>query len=110
VSENTADHGEGAGFITLSSYPQAIAHVDCDAFFTSCEAARDPSLKGKPVATGKERGIVSCPSYEAKARGVVRGMRLGEAKRACPGLIILPSDYELYSIYSTRMFAILRVE
>jgi len=108
VSENTADHGEGAGFITLSSYPQAIAHVDCDAFFTSCEAARDPSLKGKPVATGKERGIVSCPSYEAKARGVVRGMRLGEAKRACPGLIILPSDYELYSIYSTRMFAILR--
>ena len=100
--ENTVD------FITLSSFPRAIVHVDCDAFFTSCESARDPSLKGKPIVTGQERGIVSCPSYEAKACGVKRAMRLGEARRACPGVIIMPSDYELYSIYSQRIFAILR--
>jgi DNA polymerase-4/DNA polymerase V len=104
MSANTND----PGFITLSSYPRAIVHVDCDAFFASCESARDPALRGLPIATGKERGIVSCPSYEAKASGVVRGMRLGEARRICPGLVILPSDYELYSIYSTRVFAILR--
>ena len=97
-----------ADFITLSSFPRAIVHVDCDAFFTSCESARNPSLKGKPLATGQERGIVSCPSYEAKACGVKRAMRLGEARRACPGLIIMPSDYELYSIYSERIFAIIR--
>jgi DNA polymerase IV len=95
-------------FITLSSYPRAIIHVDCDAFFASCEAARDPALKGKPIATGAERGIVSCPSYEAKKRGVKRGVRLSEAKKHCPELIILPSDYELYSIYSRRLFTILR--
>ncbi len=95
-------------FITLSSYPRAIIHVDCDAFFTSCESSRDPSLKGRPVVTGKERGIVSCPSYEAKALGVTRAMRLREAKMICPGLVVLPSDYELYSIYSARMFTILR--
>jgi DNA polymerase IV len=95
-------------FITLSSFPRAIVHVDCDAFFTSCESARDPRLKGKPLVTGQERGIVSCPSYEAKARGVKRAMRLNEAARACPGLIIMPSDYELYSIYSERIFAIIR--
>ncbi|MBU0605621.1 MAG: DNA polymerase IV [Candidatus Omnitrophica bacterium] len=95
-------------FIALSAYPQAIIHVDCDAFFTSCEASRDPSLKGRPVVTGKERGIVSCPSYEAKAQGVKRGMRLGEAKKLCAGLAILSSDYELYSIYSARIFTILR--
>lgn len=35
-------------------------------------------------------------------------MRLGEAKQACPGLIVLPSDYELYSIYSGRVFSIIR--
>lgn len=96
------------GFITLSSYPQAIMHVDCDAFFTSCESARDRKLRGRPLATGKERGIVSCPSYEAKALGVVRGMRLGEARKICPELVILPSDYELYSICSMRLFEILR--
>jgi len=105
MSANTNDHADP---LTISSYPRAIVHVDCDAFFTSCEAARDPALKGKPVATGKERGIVSCPSYEAKAVGVVRGMRLGEARKACPGLVVLPSDYELYSIYSLRLFEILR--
>lgn len=95
-------------FITLLSFPRAIVHVDCDAFFTSCESARDPSLKGKPLVTGQERGIVSCPSYEAKAAGVKRGMRLGDARRACPGVIIMPSDYELYSIYSERIFAVMR--
>jgi DNA polymerase-4/DNA polymerase V len=95
-------------FITLSSYPQAIMHVDCDAFFTSCEQARDPKLKGRPVATGQERGIVSCASYEAKRKGVARPMRMFEAKKICPELVVLPSDYELYSIYSQRMFAFLR--
>ncbi len=92
----------------LASYPRAIAHIDCDAFFTSCEQARNPRLKGAPIATGEERGIVSCPSYEAKAAGVARGMRLQEARKACPKLITLPSDYELYSIYSERIFSIIR--
>jgi len=94
--------------ITLLSYPRAIAHIDGDAFFTSCEQARDPSLKGRPVITGKERGIVSCASYQAKACGITRGLRLYEAKKICPQAIILPSDYELYSLYSERMFSIIR--
>jgi membrane-bound lytic murein transglycosylase B len=45
------------------------------------------------VITGKERGIVSAASYEAKARGVTRGMTLSEVRRVCPDAIILPSDY-----------------
>ncbi|MFA5068646.1 MAG: DNA polymerase IV [Candidatus Omnitrophota bacterium] len=95
-------------FITLKNYPKAILHVDCDAFFVSCEQARSPILKGKSVITGKERGIVSCASYEAKARGIGRGIRLHEVKKIIPDAIIIPSDYELYSIYSERMFSILR--
>lgn len=104
----SANINETPDFLTLHSYPQAIVHIDCDAFFASCEQARNPRLKGAPLATGQERGIVSCPSYEAKAAGVVRGMRLQEAKKACPNLITLPSDYELYSIYSERIFAMIR--
>ena len=88
--------------------PAPILHLDCDAFFTSVEQALKPELKGKPVVTGKERGIVACASYEAKALGIKRPMRLWEAKKALPELICLPSDYETYSLYSKRMFEIIR--
>src|SRR5580698_137784 len=90
------------------SYPRAILHVDGDSFFASSEIARDPTLKGKPVITGKERGIVSAMTYDVKRAGVTRGMILSEARRICPDAIILPSDYETYSIFSERMYAIVR--
>ena len=94
--------------LTLHSFPRAIVHIDADACFASCEQSRDPKLKGKPVITGRERGIVASMSYEAKARGITRGMRLFEVKRLCPEAIILPSDYETYSLLSKRMFTIVR--
>jgi DNA polymerase IV len=95
-------------FISLSSWPRAIAHLDADAFFASCEQAIHPELRGRPVITGKERGIVAAASYEAKARGVQRGVRLSDVKKLCPDAVILPSDYETYSLFSVRMFEILR--
>src|SRR5262245_57114050 len=94
--------------LTLHSFPRAVIHIDGDAFFASCEQARDPQLQGKPVITGKERGIAASMSYEAKARGGTRGMRLSEIKRLCPEAIILPSDYETYSLLSKRLVAIVR--
>ncbi len=94
--------------LTIHSWPRAILHLDADAFFASCEQAIHPELKGKPVITGKESGIVAAASYEAKARGVKTGMSLFEAKKVCPEAVILPSDYETYSLFSVRMFEILR--
>lgn len=47
-------------------------------------------------------------SYEAKARGVTRAMRLFEVQKLCPDAILLPSDYETYSLLSKRFFAIVR--
>lgn len=94
--------------LSLRSYPRAILHIDGDAFFASCEQARRPELRGKPVITGKERGIASSMSYEAKARGVTRAMRLSEIMRLCPDAVILPSDYETYSLLSQRFYAIVR--
>ena len=91
-----------------SSHHRAIIHLDSDAFFASCEQAIHPELKGKPVITGKERGIVAAASYEAKAYGVQRGVTLSDAIKMCPGLVVLPSDYETYSLFSRRMFSILR--
>jgi DNA polymerase-4 len=94
--------------LTIQSFPRAIIHIDGDAFFASCEQARNPRLKGKPVVTGKERGIAASMSYEAKALGVTRGMRLFEIKKICPEAIILPSDYETYSLLSCRFYEIVR--
>ena len=93
---------------SLHNWPRAILHIDGDAFFTSCEEAIQPELKGKPLITGGERGIVACASYAAKKLGIKRGIALHEAKRICPGLIVLPSDYETYSLFSRRMFNIMR--
>ncbi|MDD5232881.1 MAG: DNA polymerase IV [Syntrophales bacterium] len=93
---------------TLYSWPSAILHVDGDAFFASCEEVMHPELRGKPLITGGERGIVACPSYAAKKLGIRRGVTLREAKAICPELIILPSDYETYSLFSRRMFNIIR--
>ena len=70
--------------------------------------AKNPALRGKCVVTGKERGIASSMSYEAKARGVTRAMRLSEIRKLIPEVIILPSDYETYSLYSQRMYEIVR--
>jgi DNA polymerase IV len=94
--------------ITIHSWPRAILHLDADAFFASCEQAVHPELKGRPVITGKERGIVAAASYEAKAKGIKRGVRLWDVKKICPDAVILPSDYETYSLFSLRMFSIIR--
>jgi nucleotidyltransferase/DNA polymerase involved in DNA repair len=94
--------------LSLHSWPRAILHVDGDAFFTSCEEAIHPELRGKPLITGGERGIVACASYAAKKMGIKRGVPLHEARQICPGLIILPSDYETYNLFSRRMFGIMR--
>ncbi|MBI3946777.1 MAG: DNA polymerase IV [Armatimonadetes bacterium] len=94
--------------LTVHNWSRAILHLDVDAFFTSCEQAVHPELRGKPVVTGLERGIVAAASYEAKARGVERGMMIPQVRRVCPDAIILPSDYETYSLFSLRLFAVLR--
>jgi len=90
------------------SFPRAIVHIDGDSFFAAVEVAKNPWLRGKPVITGKERGIVSACTYEAKRRGVMRGVKLSDALKACPDAIVLPSDYETYSIFSERMYEIVR--
>ncbi|HTK05322.1 MAG TPA: DNA polymerase IV [Candidatus Eisenbacteria bacterium] len=92
----------------IGSWPRAIVHIDGDAFFASCEQAVHPEYRGRAVITGKERGIVAAASYEAKALGVSRGTPLWEVKKIIPDAIIVPSDYETYSLFSKRMFEIMR--
>jgi len=91
-----------------TSWPEAILHIDADAFFASVTQAVNPHLKGKPVVSGMERGIATAVSYEAKALGVTRGMPCWEIKKQFPTVIIAHSDYKLYHLFSNRMFEILK--
>lgn len=94
--------------LSVASFPRAILHLDADAFFASVEQAKDPSLKGKPVVVGAERGIAAAFSYEAKALGITRAMPIYEVRRKFPQAIIVNGDYDSYSLYSARMFDIVR--
>lgn len=85
-----------------------ILHIDGDAFFASCEVAVNPALRGKPVIIGRERGIATAFTYEAKSRGVSRGMTMYQIRQLCPDAVILPGNFRLYGIISQRMFAIVR--
>src|ERR1700685_4632288 len=85
--------------------PPTTVHLDADAFFVSCERARDPSLVGKKCAVGgRERGIISSASYEARACGVYTPMPTVRALRVCPDLILIRHTSGLYGEMSGRVF------
>lgn len=94
--------------LMIYDWHNAVMHIDADAFFVACEQATNPGLSGKPVVVGRERGIVTAASYEAKARGIKRGMRIYEVKKLCPEAVVINSDYEKYSLFSMRMMAIIK--
>ena len=82
-----------------------IVHLDADAFFVSCELALKPELRGAKCAVGgRERGIISSASYEARACGVYTPMPTQRALKVCPDLIMLPHTSGLYSKVSRQMF------
>lgn len=82
-----------------------IVHLDADAFFVACEQALNPSLRGTKCAVGgRERGIISSASYEARACGVYTPMPTKRALAVCPDLIMIPHTAGLYGRVSRQMF------
>ncbi len=60
--------------------------------------ARDPELSGAPVAAVErgERGlVVTAVSADARAEGVVVGLRKREAEARCPGIAIVEADQQV---------------
>ena len=69
-----------------------IAHVDLDAFFTSCEQRDHPEYRQRPVVVGAQpgnRGVVAAASYEARLFGIHSAMPIAEAHRRCPDAVYL---------------------
>lgn len=85
--------------------------VDMNAFFISCEMAKNPELKGKPAAVAgdpkKRSGIILAANYEARKYKVKTTMVIHEAKKLCPDLIIVPPSRGLYETNSKKVMEIL---
>lgn len=82
-----------------------IIHIDMDAFYASVEQRDNPELRGKAVAVGygRERGVVSTASYEARKYGVRSAMPSLTAKSKCPGLIFVPPRFDVYHEISMQI-------
>src|SRR3989344_758358 len=87
---------------------RVILHVDLNSFFATAEQQANPYLRGKPVGILKAAGrsCVIAASVEAKKYGVKTGMRLNEVKKLCPGIILVPADFDKYADITYRFINI----
>ncbi|NML56786.1 DNA polymerase IV [Chryseobacterium cheonjiense] len=77
---------------------RAIAHMDLDTFFVSCERLKNSELIGKPlIIGGGDRGVVASCSYETRYFGVRSAMPIKIALRLCPEAKVIKGDMEMYS-------------
>jgi DNA polymerase-4 len=78
-------------------------HIDLNSFFASVEQQLHPEYRGKPtgvVPTMADTTSLIAASYEAKALGIKTGTRVSEAKRICPGIILVNGNHSTYAEYS----------
>lgn len=90
---------------------KVIFLVDMNAFYISCEMARNSELKGLPAAVAGDpktrSGIILTANYEARKFGVKTTMLLHEAKKLCPGIIFVPPDHAYYQKVSEKVMNLL---
>jgi len=74
-------------------------YVDFDSFFASAEQHLQPHLRGRPIGVipveSEHTGLIAV-SREAKALGVRRGAWARDARRQCPGLVLITARHERY--------------
>lgn len=84
-----------------------FAVVDVDSFFVSVEIRDNPSLKDKPVAVGGI-GMISTSNYIARQYGVRSAMPGFIAKKLCPELVLVKSNFDKYREASRKIMDVLR--
>lgn len=85
-----------------------ILHVDLNSFFATAEQQVNPKLRGKPVGIIKAQGrtCLIATSIEAKKLGIKTGASVFEAKKMCPGIILVPADFDKYEDITFRFINI----
>ncbi len=73
--------------------------VDLNSYFASVEQELRPELRDKPVAVVPvvaDSTVCIAASYEAKKFGVKTGTNVGQARRMCPGLVLVRGRPAMY--------------
>ena len=89
----------------------AIALIDCNNFYVSCERVFDPRLARRPVVVlSNNDGCVIARSNEAKAAGIGMGTPLFKARHLVEeyGVAVYSSNYALYGDMSRRVMGTLQ--
>lgn len=81
---------------------RVIVHVDMDAFYAAVEMRDCPELKDKPMAVGS-MSMLSTSNYHARRFGVRAAMPGFIAKKLCPNLIIMPTNFDKYRAVSAQV-------
>ncbi|CAG07875.1 unnamed protein product, partial [Tetraodon nigroviridis] len=81
---------------------RAIVHVDMDAFYAAVEMRDCPELKDKPMAVGS-MSMLSTSNYLARKYGVRAAMPGFIAKKLCPHLVIVPTNFDKYRAVSNEI-------
>ncbi|XP_055080391.1 DNA polymerase kappa [Periophthalmus magnuspinnatus] len=84
---------------------RVIVHVDMDAFYAAVEMRDCPELKDKPMAVGS-MSMLSTSNYQARKYGVRAAMPGFIAKKLCPNLVIVPTNFDKYRAVSKEVRAI----
>jgi len=86
--------------------PPRWMFVDLNSYFASVEQQERPELRGRPVIVVPLMSDHTCAiaaSYQAKKYGVKTGANVGEAKRMCPGLVLVEANHENYVKYHEKI-------
>lgn len=90
----------------MTTTQRKIIHCDCDCFYAAVEMRDDPSLHSLPLAIGgpaSKRGVIATCNYEAREHGIHSAMSSAHARRQCPGLVILPPNFDKYREVSRKI-------
>jgi len=80
--------------------------IDGNNFYASCEAALNPSLRGRPlVVLSNNDGCIVARSAEARALGIAMGTPYFKVRRELErqGVVVRSSNYALYADMSQRL-------
>lgn len=87
-----------------------ILHCDLNSFYASVELRSHPDLRDVPTAVcgdpTSRHGIILAKNEPAKRYGVQTAETIWQARRKCPGLVLLPPHHALYRQVSKQVNAI----
>ncbi len=84
-------------------------YIDLNSYFASVEQQLQPRLRSRPVVvvptSGTDSTCAIAASYEAKALGIKTGTMIYDARKLCPGLLIVPARHDKYVDFHHRIMA-----